>query len=390
MKIGYIHNSAEAHKRAMQVIKLTTEPQALDELGIGRIRDAFADILFPGISTLQKRLKYFSLMPQVYRKALERGKSYGNSDEVKKEVIRLEIEMTRRLYDNSPEGERNGITGSSMKGEKFVKYDPAYIYHTGLLKYGILHDPHPYKAIYRASKALNGQPHTFRSNDENVNDDAGKLTDIAPFCEYPDVGYDFLVDGPDKFTIDLTPEDKSFIIEHMKAGSRGSLLNVLLDRVDDSDFVVPDTLEGLGNYIPDDIRYWYDKACMFSDFMYVVHLRYNCIFSQYNDSQVLNDFESELEKFHACGIDIKEVLYGLPVKEQKCIKFCIDAAEFIAAKNLDGLDNLIIMREEKVKQNRKKIGTPGYPYRRVHYHKLTYRWETVREFLCELKKVNNG
>lgn len=73
MKIGYIHNSAEAYKRAMQVIKLTAEPQALDELGIGRIRDDFADILFPGISTLQKRVKYFSLMPQVYRRAVERG-----------------------------------------------------------------------------------------------------------------------------------------------------------------------------------------------------------------------------------------------------------------------------------------------------------------------------
>lgn len=398
MKIGYIHNSAEAHKRAMQVIKLTAEPQALDELGIGRIRDAFADILFPGISTLQKRLKYFSLMPQVYRKALERGKPYGNPDEVKKEVIRLEIEMTRRLYDNSSEGERKGITGSSMKGEKFVKYDPAYIYHTGLLKYGILHDPHPYKAICRASKALNGQPHTFRSDDEDVNDDAGKLTDIAPFCEYPDVGYDFLVDGPDKFTIDLTPEDKSFILEHMKAGSRGSLLNFLLDIVDKPGFVVPQTFRDIAPFkkdMPEDMRLWYDKARRFSDFMYVIHLRYNCIFSEKNcpsgvDQEILSAFEEELDTFMKSGTDIKDVLYGLQVREQKCIDFCKAAAGYLAASDLNGLDRLIIDREAKVKTSRKKIGTPGFPYKPVHYHRLTYRWETVCDFLGELKKVNNG
>lgn len=404
MKIGYIHNSAEAHKRAMQVIKLTAEPQALDELGIGRIRDAFADKLFPGISTLQKRLKYFSLMPQVYRKAVEKG--YGNINEserqvrnkVRKEVIRLEIEMTRRLYENSPEGERNGITGSSMKGEKFVKYDPAYIYHTGLLKYGILRDPDLYGAIARASEDLKGQPRAFRSDDEDVNDDAGEKTGNNQFCEYPKVDYDFLVDGPDKFTIDLTPEDKSFILEHMKAGSRGSLLNFLLDIVDKPGFVVPQTFRDIAPFkkdMPEDMRLLYDKARRFSDFMYVIHLRYNCIFSEKNcpsgvDQKILSKFEEELDTFMKSGTDIRDVLYDLPVREQGCLEFCKAAAGHLAASDLNGLDRLIIDREARVKTSRKKIGTPGVPYRPVHYHRLTYRWETVHDFLGELKKVNNG
>ena len=72
MQLGYIQSSKEEQARAMQVLKMTSESVALDELGIGRIRDAFADCLFPGISTLQKHIKYFSLMPQVYRKATER------------------------------------------------------------------------------------------------------------------------------------------------------------------------------------------------------------------------------------------------------------------------------------------------------------------------------
>lgn len=61
MKLGYIHNNREEQTRVMQVLKMTSESVALDELGIGRIRDAFADRMFPGISTLQKHMKYFSL-----------------------------------------------------------------------------------------------------------------------------------------------------------------------------------------------------------------------------------------------------------------------------------------------------------------------------------------
>ena len=93
MKLGYIHSNKEEQARVLQVLKLTSESVALEELGIGRIRDAFADKMFPGVSTLQKHIKYFSLMPQLYRKATE--KHYNRPNEVKAEIIRLEKIMTK-------------------------------------------------------------------------------------------------------------------------------------------------------------------------------------------------------------------------------------------------------------------------------------------------------
>ena len=48
MKLGYIHSDREEQTRVMQVLKKTSESVALDELGIGRIRDAFADRMSPG------------------------------------------------------------------------------------------------------------------------------------------------------------------------------------------------------------------------------------------------------------------------------------------------------------------------------------------------------
>lgn len=47
----------------LSVLKLLSEPGAVDELGIGIIRDGFANILFPGTSAIQTRVKYFFIVP---------------------------------------------------------------------------------------------------------------------------------------------------------------------------------------------------------------------------------------------------------------------------------------------------------------------------------------
>lgn len=48
-----------------------------------------------------------------------------------------------------------------------------------------------------------------------------------------------------------------------------------------------------------------------------------------------------------------------------------------------------INRERKIKGNRRKLGNPARIYdkkNRIHYYKLTYRWETVKTFAEELRK----
>ena len=186
MKLGYINSSREEQARAMQVLKMTSESVALDELGIGRIRDAFADRMFPGISTLQKHTKYFSLMPQVYRKATERR--YNRLSEVKAEIVRLERIMTKNLYDGSTI--KWGITGSDTIGKGtgcYVKYYPAYIYNSGLQTFEILRSPQVAELIYSASKAIHDAAKTQKSNDEDTADDAADKAGLFQFCSFPHI-----------------------------------------------------------------------------------------------------------------------------------------------------------------------------------------------------------
>jgi hypothetical protein len=58
MEIGFVNFNQEALNRANKVMKLLQGQGAIDELGLGRIRDAFSNEMFSGLSTLQTHAKY--------------------------------------------------------------------------------------------------------------------------------------------------------------------------------------------------------------------------------------------------------------------------------------------------------------------------------------------
>ena len=57
--IGWIDFSTNDRDRIGSVLDLLSPEGMVDELGLGPIRDALANQLFPGISTIQTKAKYF-------------------------------------------------------------------------------------------------------------------------------------------------------------------------------------------------------------------------------------------------------------------------------------------------------------------------------------------
>ena len=53
MQIGWVDFSKTERDKVVSILRLLGTQTALDELGIGTVRDAFSDMFFPGISTLQ-------------------------------------------------------------------------------------------------------------------------------------------------------------------------------------------------------------------------------------------------------------------------------------------------------------------------------------------------
>ena len=108
-----------------------------------------------------------------------------------------------------------------------MKYDPAYIYNSGLQTFEILKSPKVAELIYSASRAIHNIPKAQKSEDEDIADDALDKAGLFQFCSFPQIDYDFTK----ACSLDLTVADCDFITDHiLKAKAcQGTLLRWLVD-----------------------------------------------------------------------------------------------------------------------------------------------------------------
>ena len=71
--LAWLDHSAAEQQRAREIIRFFSQPESRDELGLGGIRDALSDTLFPGTSVLLTRARYLFFIPWLYREGARRG-----------------------------------------------------------------------------------------------------------------------------------------------------------------------------------------------------------------------------------------------------------------------------------------------------------------------------
>lgn len=126
--VAWLDTSAEEQRRARDLIALFSQQESRDELGIGQIRDALSDLLFPGTSVLQTRARYFLIVPWAFQRAARIGS--GRDLAGKARVIeRQVVEVLTRTGDEGVIGRRAGAA---------VKNLPSQVFWSGLRRYGIL------------------------------------------------------------------------------------------------------------------------------------------------------------------------------------------------------------------------------------------------------------
>ena len=133
MPLGWIDFSRSERNKVMNVIHLLNADNqgAVDELGIGVIRDAFSDFFFPGTSTVQTRAKYFLIVPYVL---MEAGSGqYGSEVNA---VLRKIDDEERECRDILIQKSTDGVIGSLVP-RSWVVRAPSNIYWNGIRKFGI-------------------------------------------------------------------------------------------------------------------------------------------------------------------------------------------------------------------------------------------------------------
>lgn len=134
-RLGWIDFSPDDRNKVSNVLSMLSEPGTLDELGIGQIRDAYADILFPGISTIQTRAKYFITIPRIIRdyQALPSRKKHGLQS-----YLKVQENEVARLFVSVHGEDETGIIGRTRINSGGVDRRPSVIYWNGLRTFGIL------------------------------------------------------------------------------------------------------------------------------------------------------------------------------------------------------------------------------------------------------------
>lgn len=127
--LSWIDHDPKARERSQQILSLFSEKESRDEMGMGTVRDALADLLFPGTSTIQTRLRYFLFIPWTYE-ALEHTGKQGDLflAEGRKQELRL-------LDSFELEPKETGLIGSEARAA--VKRLPSSVYWAGLQSWGI-------------------------------------------------------------------------------------------------------------------------------------------------------------------------------------------------------------------------------------------------------------
>ena len=93
--LGWIHFDERDRSQVDELLEAFRKPGMLDELGVGRVRDSFADLLAPGLSTIHTRVRYLLFIPWIFRDLGENeltGRAFFR--ELKKREIEL-IDLER-------------------------------------------------------------------------------------------------------------------------------------------------------------------------------------------------------------------------------------------------------------------------------------------------------
>ncbi len=231
--------------RTRRILDLFSQEDSRDELGLGSVRDALADLMFPGTSTIQTRLRYMLFVPWIYQMA---GQTAGTAA-VRQTLARgLEFRLIEALING---GETQNVIGREAR--ETLKRLPSDVYWAGLYTLGIR------KFQGSRNACLEVAPGEARSL-------------WAAGIPSPPEGFLQNLDSTVAFA--LTPDEAGFIRDRLTHQAPKSLLALLAreDTAPDCDMIWQHPRR---SDWPTDIKTIVNHAHRFSDLMHGASLLYN-------------------------------------------------------------------------------------------------------------------
>ena len=269
----WLDYSERERRKMLDVVDLFREHDTRDELGVASVRDAFADMLFPGTSTIMTRARYFLLVPWAY---LRLEKQRVRSAEIAARARQAELSLVAPIERSD---DNDGNIGKLAKTA--LKRLPSSVYWQGLSVWGIRSFKGAQVQYHRSLDRYYAQltRHGGRASERDVeHDDLISLNWHAGLVSPPK-------DFPKECSLSLTRSEAEYLAERicLSPACSGSLLAELVAqrrRHDDVSFAWEHP--HCADLLPK-LREMLDHAQNFSEVMHGAPLLYNLVLAEQAD-----------------------------------------------------------------------------------------------------------
>ncbi len=269
---GWVDFEERDRQKMLEVIKMFQEQDTRDELGIGTIRDAFSDLLFPGTSTIQTRVKYMLFVPWIY---LRHEEKKTTSAEISRKVREDEVTLISALKNSD---DTYGIIG--VEAGAHLQRMPSQVYWSGLARWGIRQFRGSIDELHRSIE------HYYAAK-KNVIVDDDKMP-VAGMVH--DNWHPGIPDAPEGFpyqaSFRLSREEAEYLLDRILHNCKKSLLAHLVSRGYQSnvDFIWEHSAL---DCLPGEMRSQILHARNFAISMHGAALLYNYLLAEKRDDQSL-------------------------------------------------------------------------------------------------------
>jgi hypothetical protein len=211
---AWIDHSEKQRRQMLEAIDLFREKDTRDELGIATVRDALADLLFPGTGTLQTRARYFFFVPWMYGRFEENG--VRGTD-----LTRAAREFELHLIDTlAASVDSTGTIG--VVARRSLQRLPSSIYWNGLQVFGIRRFDGSQAEYHRSFERLRAaRKNRLRNDDGEIVSTDGNVWAAVP---HPPATF------PQSATLSLAESEASFLRERIIEHDPTTLFAFLVQR----------------------------------------------------------------------------------------------------------------------------------------------------------------
>lgn len=280
----WIDHSERQRRKVLDAIDMFHEKGTRDELGLGTIRDAFADLLFPGTGSLQTRARYFLFIPWMYNE-LE-AKRIGPAD-IPRRSRQYEIKLIDVLAES---GDPEGTIGILARAA--LRRLASNVYWTGLGALSIRHFVGSQEEYHRFFDKL-----SLMRSAAPRNDDGEPVTEIRHAWHAglpaPPEGF------PHEVTFALSLNEAEYLRERVECSHPTSLFAFLLRHLNCESNVPFAWFHPKAGELPPKLAGQVLHAKRFSEVMLGAAFLYNLMIAEKppRNDELISDYESDLEEW---------------------------------------------------------------------------------------------